>query len=338
MKSVLIEIPGKVKLIESKKPLLLDDEVLLEIQYIGLCGSDLSSFRGRSPLVVYPVIPGHEVSGIIVDKGKTVPEIFNIGDSVTVNPYSSCGKCPACRSGRMNCCEFNHTLGVQRHGAMSEFFAIHYNKVLKNNNLSATELALVEPLSVGYHATNRGNVSCMDTVLVIGCGMIGMGAILACVKKGATVIAVDIDDKKLELVKMLGATYVVNSAKTDTKKRLYEITSGEGVSVCIEAVGSPLTYKMAVEAVAFAGRVVFIGYTNEEVAFNTSLFVKKELTICGSRNALFEFEPVIKMLEDKTIPAEKLITKVYPIEQTEIAFADWDNKPADFIKILIQIK
>ncbi|MEO6453599.1 MAG: alcohol dehydrogenase catalytic domain-containing protein, partial [Ginsengibacter sp.] len=210
MKSVVIDEPGKVRLNEISEPQIKNDDVLLEIQYIGLCGSDLSTFRGLSPLVTFPRIPGHEVSGIIINKGTAVPGTFGIGDKVTVNPYTSCGVCPACRSGRRNTCEFNQTLGVQRDGALSKYFAVPYTKVLKSDILAAQEFSLVEPLSVGYHAANRGQVTEIDTVLVIGCGMIGIGAIVASVRKGATVVAIDLDDKKLELVKLFGVKYTIN--------------------------------------------------------------------------------------------------------------------------------
>jgi len=338
MKSVIIESPGKVKIIEVPQPVVNSDEVLLEIEYIGLCGSDLSSYRGLLPLVTYPVIPGHEASGIVACKGAHVPDFIKIGDHVTVNPYSACGVCPACRVGRVNTCEFNQTLGVQRNGALSEYFAVHYSKILKSEILSNKEFALVEPLSVGYHAANRANVSESDTVLVIGCGMIGIGAILASVRKGATVIASDLDEAKLNLVKSFGVTHIINAGESDLLKRVSEITNGDGVSVCIEAVGSAVTYTAAIEAVAFAGRVVYVGYAKNDVSFNTSLFVKKELDICGSRNALFEFGPVIQMLEGRTIPTEKLISRIYPIEETAMALKDWNDKPGDFIKILIDVK
>ncbi len=338
MKSVVIDEPGKVRLNEIAEPRVKSDEVLLEIQYIGLCGSDLSTYRGLSPLVTFPKIPGHEISGVIVQKGANVPGTFNIADKVTVNPYTSCGACPACRSGRVNTCEFNETLGVQRDGALSQYLATPYNKILKSNTLTAQEFSLVEPLSVGYHAANRGQVKEIDTVLVIGCGMIGIGAIVASIKKGATVIAMDLEDKKLELVKSFGVKHTINANETGILKRLKEITNGEGVSVCIEAVGAESTYILAIDAVSFAGRVVYIGYAKKEIHFNTSLFVKKELTIYGSRNALFEFRPVIQMLEEKKMPFDKLISKIYPIDETPLALEQWNNNPGDFIKILIEVK
>jgi threonine dehydrogenase-like Zn-dependent dehydrogenase len=337
MKSVVIDEPWKVRLQEIAEPQIGNDEVLLEIHYIGLCGTDLSTYRGLSTLVAFPRIPGHEVSAVILEKGTDVPGTINIGDKVTVNPYTSCRVCPACRAGRMNTCEFNQTLGVQRDGALSEYFALPYNKILKSNTLTAQEFSLVEPLSVGYHAANRGQVSEMDIVLVIGCGMIGIGAIVACIRKGATVIAIDPDDKKLDLVRSFGVKYTIN-ANEDALKRVKEITNGEGVTVCIEAVGSASTYILAIDAAAFAGRVVYIGYAKKEIPFNTSLFVKKELTICGSRNVLSEFEPVIKMLEEKRMPFEKLVSKIYPIEETPLALKQWDAAPGDFIKILIEVK
>ena len=338
MKSVLINEAYKVSVVEVEEPVPSGDEVLLEINFIGLCGSDLSSYKGMSPMVVYPVVPGHEVSAKIVAKGAQVPATYAVGDLVTVNPYSSCGVCPACRVGRTNTCEYNQTLGVQRNGALKKYFTIHHGKLIKSTVLSEKEFALVEPLSVGYHAANRGSVTETDTVLVFGCGMIGIGAILASIRKGAAVIAVDLDDQKLELVKSFGVKHVINAKNTDVVKRVKELTNGEGANVCIEAVGAPATYTTAVEAAAFAGRVVYIGYAKSDILFNTSLFVKKELTICGSRNAQFEFRPVVQMLEDKTINHQQLITKVYPMSETGQALKDWSENPSAFIKILIDVK
>lgn len=337
MRSVVIDEPWKVRLQEMAEPRVGMDDVLLEIQYIGLCGTDLNTYRGLSPLVTFPRIPGHEISAVVVDKGSNVPPNINAGDKVTVNPYTSCGVCPACRAGRMNTCEFNQTLGVQRDGALSTYFAAPFGKILKSSLLTAEEFSLVEPLSVGYHAANRGQVSETDTVLVIGCGMIGIGAIVACIKKGATVIATDPDDKKLALVKSFGVKHGINSGE-DVLKRVKEITNGEGVNVCIEAVGSTSTYILAVDAAAFAGRVVYIGYAKNQIPFDTSLFVKKELAIYGSRNVLTEFTPVMRMLEEKAMPFGGLISAIYPFAETYRAFKEWDDTPGNFIKILIDVK
>jgi threonine dehydrogenase-like Zn-dependent dehydrogenase len=313
------------------------EDVLLDITYVGLCGSDLNTYRGNFALVAYPLTPGHELSGEVIDKGKDVPNSVKVGDKVCVFPYTSCGVCPACRAGRPNCCQFNQTLGVQRDGALSERFATHYTNVFKSATLSSKELALVEPMSVGYHAANRGRVSEVDVVLAIGCGTIGMGVIAAAARKGATVVAVDIDDRKLALAETFGAKHTVNSAKRDALTAIYELTDGEGANVAIEAVGLPDTYRLAIQAVCYAGRVVYVGYAKHEVCYDTTDFVRKELDIRGARNALRVFPAVIQMMESHQFPFGDLITKVYAFEETGQALADWGAAPTAFNKILIAL-
>jgi threonine dehydrogenase-like Zn-dependent dehydrogenase len=289
-------------------------------------------------LVKLPRIPGHEISGIIIDKGNQVPASFKIGDKATVSPYTNCGICPACRAGRINTCEFNQTLGVQREGALTTKIKVPYDKVFTNENLTLQELVLVEPMSVGYHAANRGEVRETDTVLLIGCGTIGMGALCAAVRKGATVIALDIDDSKLEMAKTFGATYGINSKKENALARIMELTNNEGVSAVIEAAGNPATFVLALEAVCFAGRVISIGYSKEEVKFNSQLIVRKELNIFGSRNALRVFPSVIQMFEHREKQYPNLITKIFPFDQVPEAFKFWDENTGIVSKILIDMK
>ena len=220
---------------------------------------------------------------------------------------------------------------------MTDRFAIHYSKIFSSKILSLEELALVEPLSVGYHAANRGRVTEMDTVLVIGCGAVGIGVIAAASRKGATVIVTDIDEAKLAVAEKFGAHYTMNSARQDVLALVNELTNSEGVSVVIEAVGLPETFRLAVEAVAFAGRVVYVGYAKQEVCYDTTNFVRKELDIMGSRNALRVFPAVIKMLEKREQPFMELITKIYPFAEAAQAFAHWDAAPGKFTKILIDL-
>lgn len=338
MKAFRITEPGKTDFTDIPYPKMGKADILLDIHYAGLCGSDLSTYRGKMPMMDYPRIPGHEISGVILDKGTNVPDSLNIGDKVMISPYTNCGHCPACRIGRTNTCEFNQTFGVQRDGALTEQLALPYNKIYKSDILSLKELALAEPLSVGYHAANRGMVSETDTVLIFGIGAIGMGALAACARKGATVIVADIDDAKLDHAKKMGAHFTINSATQDLAKFVAELTNGEGASVAIEAAGIPTTFQQAVDQVCFAGRVVYIGYTKTGVEFDTKLFVRKELTITGSRNALHVFPAVIKMLEKRELPFESMISKIYPFEQTGTALADWDANPGDVTKLLIDVK
>ena len=184
--------------------------------------------------------------------------------------------CASCRNSRVNACQHNETLGVQRNGAMREYIVLPWEKVIPAEQLTPRTCALIEPMSVGFHAVNRAQVTDIDVVMVIGCGMVGMGAIVRSALRGATVIAADIDDEKLELAKQMGATYTINTKTEDVHARLLEITSGFGPDVVIEAVGSPMTYQMAVDEVAFTGRVICIGYAKTEVSFQTKFFVQKQ--------------------------------------------------------------
>ena len=336
MKAVAITGTKTARMVEVPEPVVGPEDVLVECKYVGLCGSDLNAYRGAFSLVSLPVIPGHEIGAVVAAKGDRVPEPIAVGDRVTVLPYTQCGVCPACRVGRPNCCQFNETMGVQRDGALSERFSVHYTKVFQSDVLTLQELALVEPMSVGYHAANRGRVSEMDTVLAIGCGTIGMGAIAASVRKGATVIVTDIDEGKLGMARRFGAQHTINSRTQDVLEEVSRLTGGEGVRVAIEAVGLPQTYRLAIEAVCYAGRVVYIGYAKKEATFDTTDFVRKELDIRGSRNALRVFPAVIAMLERREQPFTDLISRVYPFEQTGRALAEWDANPGAVTKVLIE--
>jgi len=337
MKAVQITGLQQMAVVEVEQPVCGDGEVLLKMNYVGFCGSDLSTFLGKNPMVKMPVIPGHEVSATIEAVGNGVPDSLRPGMLVTVDPYSNCGKCAACRRERANACEHNETLGVQRNGAMREYFVMPWQKIITAEGLTAKEAALIEPMSVGFHAVNRAEVTDIDNVVVIGCGMIGMGAIVRASMRGATVIATDLDDEKLALAREMGATHVINTAKEDLHERLSTITGGLGADVVIEAVGSPFTQNQAIAEVAFTGRVVFIGYAKAETAFTTKLFVQKELDIRGSRNAKpADFRAVIHyMHEHPDYPKERLISATVKSDDAFAAMQQWAAAPAKVFRILV---
>ena len=310
-------------------------DVMIRLQYVGFCGSDLNTYLGRNPMVKLPVIPGHEVGAVIEAVGSEVPEGLKPGMVVTVNPYTNCGKCASCRNARPNACQHNETLGVQRNGSMRERLVLPWEKVIPAGLLTPRECALVEPMSVGFHAVSRAQVTDSDVVLVIGCGMVGMGAVVRSALRGATVIAADIDDEKLQLAREMGASYTLNTKTDDVNARLLEMTSGFGPDVVIEAVGSTPTYQMAVDVVAFTGRVVCIGYAKSEVSFQTKYFVQKELDIRGSRNALpQDFRAVIHYMERGTCPVDRLISSEVTPEDAQKALEDWAAAPGKVFRIL----
>jgi len=336
VKALFITETGKTELREIPKPAPAADEVLLKVRLVGYCGSDLNTFRGKNPMVSLPRIPGHEVAATIEQAGAEVPGHLKPGLKVTFSPYTNCGHCPSCWRSRPNACQFNQTMGVQRDGALTEYVVVPWKKLYCSDKLSLRELALVEPLTVGFHAADRGRVSHKDVVAVFGCGAIGLGAIAGAAYRKATVIAVDIDDRKLELARRAGAGHTINSAALDLHDKLAEAVPG-GPDVVIEAIGLPATFRAAVEEVAYTGRVVYIGYAKEPVSYETRLFVRKELDILGSRNALDDFSAVIAMLERGGFPTDALITRVVPLRQAGEALRDWDKDPAAVARILVDM-
>ena len=337
MKAITIRGEREVALTEREKPQAGAGQVLVKVQYAGFCGSDLNTWLGRNPMVRLPVIPGHEIGATIETVGEGVPTDIRPGMSCTINPYTSCGHCPSCRNGRPNACRLNQTLGVQRDGAMCEYIAAPWQKVIADDALTPRRFALVEPMSVGFHAVSRAQVTDTDIVMVVGCGMIGIGALVRAVLRGARVIAADVDDGKLELARWLGAHHTVNTATEEVHTRLQELTNGDGPGVVIEAVGAPATYRMAVNEVAFTGRVVCIGYAKSEIAFETKNFVMKELDIRGSRNAMPEdFRAVIQYLRRNPDAADRFISGVFAPGQAREALNGWAADPGKVFRILIK--
>jgi len=338
MKAFLIEAPRRAGFGTVDPPIPGPGEVLLRIRTVGFCGTDLSSYRGQNTLVSYPRTPGHEIAATIERLGTEVPRTLQVGAEVTVLPYTACGVCPACRRGRHNCCRDNETLGVQRDGAMTPYLAVPWEKVLPAPALSLAERALVEPLSIGDHAADRAQVGRGDTVAVLGAGAIGLGVVAAAAYRGAHVIAVDLDESKLALARRFGAAHVIHAREADLHAALQALTNGDGPDIVFEAVGLPETFVAAVEEVAYAGRVVYIGYAKAPVTYDSTLFVKKEIDILGSRNATPEnFQRVIQMMEEGRVPVEALVTETVAFEQAAEVLAAWDAHPQDYTRIHVRL-
>ena len=314
-------------------------EVRLRVDYVGFCGSDLNTYRGLNPLVKLPRVPGHEISATIVERGTGVPDAWQVGQTVTVSPYTNCGLCSSCLKGRANCCRFNETLGVQRDGAMTQTIVVPWMKLYDASGVKPEHVALIEPLTVGGHAADRSGAMEDDVAVVIGCGAVGLGAVLGLAQKNVRkVIAVDVDDEKLALAREFGATEAVNSAKGDLHMALQEMTGGHGPNAVIEAVGLPATFRAAVDEVAFAGTVTYIGYAKAPVEYETKLFVQKELDIRGSRNATPQnFRRVIDFARRGVFPIGKMLTKAYGFGEADKALADWDAAPGKVCRFAVKI-
>jgi len=338
MKALQIVNKGRTAYVNIPVPTLKAGQVLVKIQKVGYCGSDLNSFRGINPLVNYPVIPGHEISGIIEKVGDNVPGQVAVGKQVAVLPQTACGQCASCRNQRFNACEFNQTLGVQRNGALTEYLVLPWEKVIVDDSLLLTQLALLEPLAVGFHAAKRGRIKADEFVVVLGCGVIGLGAIAGAAALGAKVIAVDLFDQKLDKAKAAGASFTINSKTQDVIKQIKAMTNQLLADVVIEAVGHPATYRQAIDLASFTGRVVYVGYATERVAFDTKFFVLKELDIMGSRGSDKEdFENVLKAVKSGFIDPTDIVSHEVDFEKAATALEMWADDPSKVTKILIHL-
>lgn len=335
MKALVLHKAGFASVESVPDPIRRGEQLLLRVRMVGLCGSDLNSFRGLNPLVRYPRILGHEVSATVLE--DPAKSRLSVGTDVAVSPYTNCGKCASCRRGRANACQFNETLGVQRDGALSQLIALPADR-LYAANLSRKELCLIEPLTVGFHAASRGRISAEDTVAVFGCGGVGLGVVAASSSRGARTICVDVDDDKLELARLAGGAFTINTSRDSLHRSLQQMTDGRGPDVIVEAVGTPATFEAAIEEVAFTGRVVYIGYAKEPVSYETRLFVQKELDILGSRNAQPEdFAAVIRLLEARKFPVDQAVSAVVPLEDAADALRSWSENPARYKKIMVSL-
>ena len=336
----VLHIPAERQMIvaDEPKPAAASGEVLLRMHYVGFCGSDLNTYLGRNTMAKANVIPGHEIGATVEAVGEGVPAgVFAPGDVVTVNPYTNCGTCPSCRNLRANACQRNETLGVQRDGAMREFISLPWQKVIPVKGISLRDCALIEPMSVGFHAVARAQVTDTDTVVVIGCGMVGLGAVVRAVRRGARVIAVDLSQEKLDIAAKLGAAHGIDSSKDNIAEKVKELTDGAGADVVIEAVGSPVTYVAAIDSVCFTGRVACIGYAKSDVSFQTKYFVQKELDIRGSRNAMpDDFRAVIRYLQGAGVPLDSLVSGVVAPEEAKDAMERWAAAPGQVFRILVK--
>lgn len=338
VKALMIEAEGSTRFHDVAKAPLGDGEVRVGVRHVGLCGSDYNTFKGLNPLVQLPRIPGHEIGGEILEVGPGVEASYRPGSRVIVLPYTNCGECTSCRKGRLNACRYNKTLGVQQNGGLAEEIVLPAAKLIVNATLPPHQLALVEPLSVGFHAVARGRVTQGDRVAVLGCGMIGMGVLIAAIARGAEVIAIDPGFEKRALAKRFGAVETIDPSAEDVVARVNTLTHDDGVDVAFEAVGLPATFTQAVDLACFGGRVVYVGYSKAPVTYQTQYFNLKELDIMGSRNATIDdFRDVIRHLETMGTAADALISKVFPFDEAEEALPFWDRN-RDALKIVIERK
>ena len=338
MKTIIINNPGEVDIIEQAMPVRKQGEALLKILYGGICGSDLGTYRGPFAYASYPRIPGHEFSAEIIEIGDNDRNL-KPGMIVTCNPYFNCGHCYSCQRGLVNCCTSNETMGAQRDGAFSEYITMPIERIYDGKGLSAKTLALIEPFCISYHGISRANIQPNDKVLVIGAGTIGVLAAVAAKAKGAKVYISDVAENKMNYaIETFGLDGgILNDSPENFIKRVEEITNGNYFDVTIEAVGLPSTFQACIDAAAFGARMVQIGVGKRTHEFDFTLLQKKELNVYGSRNALKkDFLELIDLVKSGKVDLEKIVTNTYNLDEADKAFQDFSKNAASMLKVVIK--
>jgi 2-desacetyl-2-hydroxyethyl bacteriochlorophyllide A dehydrogenase len=337
MKAIYIEKPGQVVFRDIPKPVRKPGEALLKVLYGGICGSDLSSYRGTFAYFDYPRIPGHEFSAEIVEIDDN-EQGLKPGMVVTCNPYFNCGHCYSCQRGIVNACTSNETMGCQRDGAFCEYITMPVERIYDGKGLPANLLCAIEPFCISWHGVSRAHIKPGDKVLIVGAGTIGVLASIAAKAKGGEVYIADVAQPKLDYAKKnFGvAGTILNSSPDAFAKACDEITGGNGFDVTIEAVGLPSTFQNCIDAAAFGGHMVLIGVGKKNLDFNFTLLQKKELNVCGSRNALKkDFLELIDLVKTGTVPLDKVITNEYGFSEAPKAFADFSAHAGEMLKVRI---
>ena len=337
MKTIICETPGQFIYKEAPIPKVSAGQLLIQIKRIGICGTDLHAYKGTQPYFNYPRILGHELAGIIIDNNNS--DVYNNGDQVTIIPYISCGHCIACQNNKENCCANLNVLGVHIDGGMQEYISVPQTAIISSTNLNLDTLALIEPFSIGAHGIKRAQIVKDEYVLIVGAGMIGLGAMEFAKIAGANVIAMDTNDQRLAFSKSsVQVQFTVNPLSCDVDVELKRITNGNMPTTIIDATGNQQAINTNLKYLAHGGKYVLIGLQKNEITFSHPEFHKRETTLMSSRNAnRSDFEFVIECIEKKLINPTPYITHLVKFENLKNEFEEYYNPAAGIIKIIVAI-
>ncbi len=336
MKILTCNAPNQFLYLEKDKPNIKPNHTLLKIKKVGLCGTDYHAFDGSQPFFSYPRILGHEIAATIEE--TNADSGFQHGELVTISPYFYCGKCIACRSGKNNCCTQMQVAGVHIDGAMAEYFLTPDHSIIKGDGLTADELVLVEPLAIGAHGVSRASIVKDEFVLVIGAGPIGLATMDFAKIAGANVIAMDINQQRLDFCReKLGLIHTINSLKDDVNEKLKEITKGDMPTVVIDCTGNLKAINSAVQYMAHSARFVLIGLQKEHLLISHPEFHKREGTLLSSRNALSkDFNYVIECIKTGKIEPEHYITHRVAFKEVKEHFESLRKPENQVVKAIIE--
>ena len=336
MKAAVIEERERIKIKELPAPDLRAHEVLIKVKACGVCGTDIHIYKGEFP-VKYPIVPGHEFSGIVEEVGEEVRSV-RPGDRVTVDPNISCGKCYYCRTGRANFCENWQALGVTLPGGYAEYVKAPEGNVYKvPEGLTFEEAAFAEPVSCVVHGLKRARVRLGDTVAIFGLGPIGLIHLQLVKKLGATlVVGIDLIEDKLRLGERLGADHVVDASREDVVEEVKKVTGGRGVDLAIEASGNLKAFQQALRCLDYGGRLLVFGVAPQSSVVQVAPFeiYRREVSVLGSFINPYTTKCALDVIASGSVNIKALISKVYRLEEVSAAFKSVEEGRA--VKVMLR--
>lgn len=336
MKYIVCERPGEFQLKEKDGPTKIPGQAILRIKRVGICGTDLHAYGGNQAFFTYPRILGHELASEVVEIEEN-DQNLKPGDNVVVMPYVSCKTCIACRNGKSNCCTQMKVLGIHIDGGMQELLSVPIELLIPAQNLGDDEMAVVEPLAIGAHAIRRAQLQKGETIVVIGCGPIGIGIMKLAWIKGAKVIAIDMHEGRLDYAKeMIGVNHTVMGGPEAVAK-ISEITNGDMCTAVFDATGHKGALESGPDYMAHGGRYVLVGLSKGELTFTHPAIHAKETSLLCSRNATLEdFKHVIAVLEKGEFPTDSFITHNVPCDDMISHFDTWLDPTNGVIKATVE--
>jgi L-iditol 2-dehydrogenase len=342
MKALLLPEYKKLEYVDFDDPPILDDEVLVRVKACGICGSDIHGYDGSTGRRIPPVIMGHEASGEIVEVGRTVSN-WKIGDRVTFDSTIYCNECAYCRRGLINLCDNRRVLGVScdeylQHGAFAEYVAIPQQILTRiPDGVSYDKAAMVEPISIAFHAVNLSPIHLGNTVVVVGAGMIGLLVIQALRLAGCgQIIAIDIDPSKFDLAYHFGADECLMSHPDNVRQRVFELTEGQGASVSYDVVGLSSSLEVALAAVKKGGQITLVGNFKPTVDLPLQKVVNRQITLQGSCASNGEYPAVLNMLARGSIQVDPIISAVAPLSDGAAWFERLYSGDSALMKVILR--
>ncbi len=339
MRQIVMTAPGKIELRQIERPEPLPHEVLIEIKRIGVCGSDIHVYHGLHPYTRYPIVQGHEVSGLIAEIGRDVAGL-QVGESVVFMPQVTCGTCYPCRNGMEHICNQLKVMGFQTDGAAQEYFSVPADHVLKiPSSISLDHAAMVEPIAVAVHALARSGDVRGKKVVILGAGTIGNLVAQAARALGASkVLITDISEYKLELARACGIPLVVNTMHINLGEEIIKELGSDQADVILECVGSQETISQAIEFARKGSVIIVVGVFGKKPCVDLGLVQDRELTLIGTlMYQKRDYERAIQLMGQGLLNLDGMITHRFPFAAYAEAYQAIDESKGKYLKVMIEL-